>query len=132
MYLLKYNGINQEVSTKAEVIQVIKSLHLEYKTKKPQVLSILINNKNCLNLCIGDINNNSTLMYISFSDNEDDIIAYNPNIDNHDERVSIFYVGETKTNHFLMWLLPFEMVLSEVEFFLNNNCLSDKLSWHAH
>ena len=78
-----YNNISKIV-LEEDLIETLKAVHLEYKRKKPYILSLHLRDVR-FDLGIGDINNNTIMMYDTFLDKDDTLIAYNPMTNGEDK-----------------------------------------------
>ena len=133
MYSIRINNCIEEGIKEKEVIDRIIALHKIHKSLTPKVLILEKRNECCWEIGIGDAKENSYIMYDVFSEPEKDIlIAFNPCILVEDiTTVVIFESGDRKQNGWKRNLICFSEVISELEYYIKNGKLSDKLSWHA-
>lgn len=134
MYLLFYDKTIKKEVRDEELIEFIKSLHIEYQNKKPQNLLIYKEKVVEFQLGIGDKENKCIFMYSPLSTpDEDTLIAFNPKIHREDSTyVYIFESNGVPNRDYKRCLINFEDALKEIEYFQENGCLSKNLKWYAY
>lgn len=130
-----YNNISKDI-LEEDLIETLKSIHLEYQHKKPYILALYLRDVR-FNLGIGDINNNTIMMYDTFLDKDDTLIAYNPATIGEDrfDDIYIFHCSSSEiAKHWKRCLIPFDEVLKELLYYIENNCLPkiSNIGWHAY